>query len=113
MMIYRLDGGANDSLGCGAVKNTAVALGRFDAIHIGHMRIIKKTVEYARKHSLIVEPYEAYWEKYGQEAAYHSNYEKLGKADALIAFWDGKGRMTGALIDAAKAKGIKVAVVLY
>ena len=52
MMIYRIDGGANDSLGCGAVKNTAVALGRFDAIHIGHMRIIKKTVEYARKHSL-------------------------------------------------------------
>ncbi len=37
----------------------------------------------------------------------------VAHADALIAFWDGKGRMTGSLIDAAKAKGLKVAVFNY
>ena len=42
-----------------------------------------------------------------------SNEEMLSKADALIAFWDSKGRMTKALIDSAKAKGIKVAIVKY
>lgn len=69
--------------------------------------------KYARKHSLIVEPYKAYWEKYGQEAAYHSNYEMLGKADALIAFWDGKSKMTRHLIESARNKGIKVVTVKY
>lgn len=69
--------------------------------------------EYAKKHSLIVEPHDADWVRYGQEAGYRSNEEMLSKADALIAFWDGKGRMTKALIDSAKAKGIKVAVVNY
>ena len=69
--------------------------------------------EYAKEHSLIVEPHEADWYRYGQEAGYRSNEEMLSQADALIAFWDGKGRITGALIDAAKAKKIKVAIVKY
>lgn len=69
--------------------------------------------EYAKEKSLIVEPHEADWDRYGQEAGYRSNEEMLNKADALIAFWDGKGRMTKALIDAAKSKGIKVATVMY
>ena len=68
---------------------------------------------YAKERSLIVEPHEADWDRYGKEAGYRSNEVMISNADALIAFWDGKGRMTGALIDAAKAKGIKVAVVLY
>lgn len=69
--------------------------------------------EYAKERSLIVEPHDADWDRYGQEAGYRSNEEMLSKADALIAFWDGRGRMTKALIDSAKAKGIKVATVLY
>lgn len=69
--------------------------------------------EYAKERSLIVEPHDADWDRYGQEAGYRSNEEMLSKADALIAFWDGKGRMTKALIDSAKAKGIKVAIVKY
>ena len=68
---------------------------------------------YAKERSLIVEPHEADWDRYGKDAGYRSNEVMISNADALIAFWDGKGRMTGALTDAAKAKGIKVAVVLY
>lgn len=69
--------------------------------------------EYAKEKSLIVEPHDADWDRYGQEAGYRSNEEMLSTADAIIAFWDGKGRMTGTLIEAAKAKGIKVAIVKY
>lgn len=39
-----------DSLG--SLKNTAVALGCFDAIHIGHRQIIKNTIDYAKKNNL-------------------------------------------------------------
>lgn len=52
MIIYRPKDGDNVRLYDKTAANTAVALGRFDAIHIGHIRIIKKTVEYARRHSL-------------------------------------------------------------
>lgn len=69
--------------------------------------------EYASEHSLLVEPHEADWDKYGKDAGIRSNEEMLNNADALIAFWDGKGWNTGALIKAAKAKGIKVAVVKF
>lgn len=34
-------------------KKTAVALGSFDAIHRGHIAVIGKTTEFARKHNLI------------------------------------------------------------
>ena len=52
MTIYRQDGGTKDAIEKILPKGTAVALGRFDAIHIGHMRIIEQTVKYARQHSL-------------------------------------------------------------
>lgn len=35
------------------LKNTAVALGHFDSIHKGHIKIIKKTVDYAKENGLI------------------------------------------------------------
>lgn len=34
-------------------KNSSVALGFFDGVHIGHVEIIKNAVEYARKNNLI------------------------------------------------------------
>ncbi len=69
--------------------------------------------KYGQENSINIERYEAEWGKYGQGAGYKSNNEMVAHADALIAFWDGKGRMTGSLIGAAKAKGLKVAVVNY
>ncbi len=46
MKIYHLD----DKL---CLKDSAVALGEFDALHKGHMEIIGKTVSYARKNDLL------------------------------------------------------------
>lgn len=70
-------------------------------------------VDYAAIHGIIVEEHPADWNRYGNEASYISNNEMLKYADALIAFWDGKGSKTGALIQSAKEQGIKVAVVKY
>ena len=72
--------------------------------------LIKK---YAFDNDLIVEPHEAEWGKYGNSASHINNQNMLSNADALIAFWDGKGTKTGALINNAKDKGIKVVVVPY
>ncbi len=48
MKIYRYDD--MDRL---CLKNTAVALGEFDSIHIGHIEIIEKTVSVAREKGLL------------------------------------------------------------
>ena len=34
------------------IEPSAVALGNFDGVHLGHQELIKKTVEYAREHGL-------------------------------------------------------------
>ena len=77
------------------------------------MQITEIMKSYASCHGINVEEHPADWDRYGNEAGYLSNDEMLKHADALIAFWDGKGRKTGALIQSAKTKGIKVAVVKY
>lgn len=41
------------------------------------------------------------------------NVEMTDKADALVAFWDGKSLGTKHLINAAKEKGLSVKVVRY
>lgn len=61
MMIYKLSSDLNpdtqkalkDIKNITAKNGTAVAFGRFDALHIGHMQIIKKAVEYAKVNDLL------------------------------------------------------------
>lgn len=69
--------------------------------------------KYCYENSMNVEPYYAYWDKYGQDAAYRSNERMIKHADALIAFWDGESKVTCDLINLAKLNGLKVAVVKY
>lgn len=61
--------------------------------------------------NFITEPYEADWGKYGQETIHIFNDEITSVADALIAFWDGKSTGVKDMIEQAKQKGKKVAVV--
>lgn len=49
MWVYRL---GSDISAMPKLKRTAVALGRFDAVHRGHMRIIGEAVSYAKGHNL-------------------------------------------------------------
>lgn len=62
---------------------------------------------------IIKEPHKAEWEKYGKNAINISNDKIVNIANALIAFWDGKSVGIKNLIDKAKEKGLKVAVVKY
>lgn len=52
-------------------------------------------------------------QQYGTNAISISNDKMVNIADALIAFWDGKSVGIKNLIEKAKAKGLKVAVVKY
>lgn len=61
----------------------------------------------------VKEPHETNWGKYGQKAISVSNDEMTDSADALIAFWNGRSTGIKDLIEKAKLKNIKVAVVEY
>lgn len=68
---------------------------------------------YAKEHCLNCEQHPADWNKHGCAAGPIRNAEMADIADALIAFWDGKSRGTASMIELAKSKGLKVAVVRY
>lgn len=68
--------------------------------------------QYGFENFMNVEEYRANWSRYGQEAGYKSNEIMVKHADALIAFGDGKGRITEHLIKLAKEHGLRVAYCL-
>lgn len=57
--------------------------------------------------------YPADWNKYGKSAGYKRNKIMALKADALVAFWDGKSRGTRHMIQLAKSYRLKIKVVKY
>lgn len=68
---------------------------------------------YAQEHGLKYELYPADWNTYGKAAGFRRNTQMAKVADALIAFWNGESRGTKNMIETAKAKGLRVAVVRY
>lgn len=68
---------------------------------------------YAQERGLSCEQHPADWDRYGKSAGYRRNADMANVADALIAFWDGQSRGTASMINLAKSKGLKVAVVRY
>jgi len=50
---------------------------------------------YAKLRKLPVERFPADWQKYGKQAGYLRNIEMANRADALVAFWDGRSGMGG------------------
>lgn len=53
------------------------------------------------------------WDTHGKAAGYIRNSEMADNAEALIAFWDGKSKVTKNMIDIALRKGLLVKVVKY
>ena len=68
---------------------------------------------YANEHGLKCELYPADWNAHGKAAGPIRNAQMADNADALIAFWDGKSRGTKNMIETARNKGLRVAVVRY
>lgn len=68
---------------------------------------------YAQERGLECEQYPADWKTHGRAAGPIRNAQMAEVADALIAFWNGQSRGTANMINLAKSKGLKVAVVNY
>ena len=64
-----------------------------------------------RQYGLILMP--ADWENEGRSAGYKRNVAMAEKADALIAFWDGKSRGTEHMIRIARERGLPVRIVRF
>ena len=69
--------------------------------------------QYANEEGFDTQLFPADWNKHGKAAGPIRNAEMAEVADALIAFWDGKSRGTANMIQLAKDKGLKVAIVYY
>ena len=80
----------------------------------GHAKGTDTLAEYyASETGIKLEIFPANWDEYGKSAGFIRNAEMINKADALIAFWDGKSKGTKHAIDLAKKKNIRVVIVNY
>lgn len=80
----------------------------------GHAKGTDTLAEYyANENGITLEIFPANWNEYGKSAGFIRNAEMIKKADALIAFWDGKSKGTKHAIDLAKKKNIRVVIVNY
>lgn len=68
---------------------------------------------YAADRGYAVEKYPANWKAFGKAAGYIRNGDMADASDMLIAFWDGKSRGTGHMIDLAWKKGLSVQIIDY
>ncbi len=68
---------------------------------------------FAIDYSIPIKKYPANWDLYGKSAGYRRNVEMADYADALIAFWDGKSKGTGHMINIAKDKNLRVIVINF
>lgn len=66
---------------------------------------------YARERGLGLVQLPADWDAHGKRAGYLRNVAMAEKAQALIAFWDGKSRGTEHMIRIARECGLAVRVV--
>jgi predicted Rossmann fold nucleotide-binding protein DprA/Smf involved in DNA uptake len=64
---------------------------------------------WARHKGKALERYPADWNS-GRAAGYRRNLKMAGKAEALLAVWDGRSSGTKHMIDIATAKGLRVFV---
>lgn len=67
---------------------------------------------WAEENGIPVERWPADWDKYGKAAGYRRNKDMRdkGKAEALVAIWDGESPGTRSMIELARAGGLKVHV---
>jgi hypothetical protein len=71
---------------------------------------------YAEENGIQIESYPVTsedWEKYGKRAGYLRNVKMSEVATHLIAFWDGKSKGTGHMIDLGWKKDLDVRVFNY
>lgn len=68
---------------------------------------------YCVENGIISEPFEADCHIYGKDAHRICSAKMIEMANAVIAFWDGRSTYTKMLVEMAKEKHIKTAVVPF
>ena len=68
---------------------------------------------FAKEVGLDCELHPAQWREYGRGAGLIRNAEMAKRADALIAFWDGKSKGTKHMIDIATERNLPTRVIKY
>jgi hypothetical protein len=68
---------------------------------------------YAIENNIGIERYPADWKKYGKAAGYIRNDVMAKAGDWLVAFWDGKSKGTGHMINLAKKHNLQINVIKY
>lgn len=66
--------------------------------------------EYAIKNNLKLTEFLPDYKKYGRIAPLKRNLQIINYSDLVIAFWDGKSRGTGFVIDNCKSLGVPVRI---
>ena len=99
------------------LKNTCdYLLSDYDDIEIisGNANGADKLGErYAIENNYKLNSFPADWNKYGKSAGYKRNVEMAEYGSALIAFWDGKSKGTGHMIDIANKNKLNVRIINY
>lgn len=67
---------------------------------------------WATKNGISIKRFPADWSRYGKGAGYIRNKEMAQYADGLFAFWDGKSKGTGHMIDLAKKHDLHVEIII-
>lgn len=68
---------------------------------------------WAKENGHAIEEFLPDWDKHGKSAGYKRNAQMAKAATALVAFWDGKSKGTGHMIDIAKLRKLNVRVIDY
>ena len=68
---------------------------------------------YAIEKWLDIERFPAQWEQYGKSAGFKRNADMIEKADAVVAFWDGKSRGTQHMIELARKRNVPIRIIKY
>ena len=64
--------------------------------------------KWAKLNNIPVAPFPAQWGTHGRSAGPIRNIKMAEYAEAVIAIWDGSSRGTKHMVEAAKARGLKV-----
>lgn len=77
----------------------------------GHARGPDKLGElWAKENNIPLEIYPADWDYFGKRAGYIRNELMAQKAEALVAFWDGKSKGTEHMINIAKEYSLRTII---
>lgn len=90
-------------------------------IDVRHLTIVSGTargadslaIKLAEDYNIPVIKMPADWDTHGKSAGYKRNTEMAQIATHLLAFWDGKSKGTGHMIDIATKRGLEVEMVKY